>query len=195
MRQWQPPFTDSLVTYDADFWLKPETYRIEHCKHPTPETLKYCQRSSFVPGTHLVMLFKQGKEACVAMNTKFKGAVHETTGWVALDGLKELPESASMNAWQGDWETASGTLNIIISGDALEVKGEGAWQGPVATAVHTGDFRATAKTDSNTLKLTDGDCTVNITKVGEHLIAHDNNQCGGMNVTFTGLYRKFPHNG
>ena len=46
------------------------------------------------------------------------------------------------------------------------------------------------------MELTSGDCKITLTRTGPDVLdAEDNNRCGGMNVTFTGDYRRAPDAG
>jgi hypothetical protein len=72
---------------------------------------------------------------------------------------------------------------------------------PAAQNVHTGAIGAEVKPEGTYLafaedgtkdfdKASDGDCQVRMQRVGEFLAVEDNGQCGGVMVTFTGLYRR-----
>ena len=40
------------------------------------------------------------------------------------------------------------------------------------------------------LKASTDDCHIGATILGDYLVVSDNDKCGGLNVTFTGLYRR-----
>lgn len=64
--------------------------------------------------------------------------------------------------------------------------GNAIWQGPGDP--HFGSFTLEAPLGSDVVGLSD-ECEVQIRKVGNFLFALDNKRCGGMNVSFDGLYR------
>lgn len=82
---------------------------------------------------------------------------------------------------------------LIASGDG-KVNGEGSslWVGPNAAngGVNVGEFSAAGTVSGSKLAFNADECEVSATLNGAQLIAQDNNQCGGRNVTFSGEYRR-----
>jgi hypothetical protein len=129
-------------------------------------------------------------------------------GWMLSSRLQPLqpdlhPPAA---AWTGTW-TPLGLRNqprdavtklVISAGKApgsLKVAGEAYWFGAVVKGervVHDGAVEGEAQTTENRLRITEGGCEVNLSLVGGFLNVQDNRECGGMNVTFTGVWQK-PH--
>jgi hypothetical protein len=125
----------------------------------------------------------------------------------------EAPVNAS-TAWAGTWQSGDEqTITIRPKPDGrIVIKGDATWGGhdPERVkrgAVNAGNLSAevsiadgvAAFTDDGDgatkpfdLKLSDdsGVCRVKLWRLGPYLVAADNLGCGGMNVTFTGVYRK-----
>jgi hypothetical protein len=97
--------------------------------------------------------------------------------------------------WLGKWRYYDNSIEISKSGAGeLAVKGNAFWQG-LGDNIHIGELDHKAKPTGNILKLGENetseyDCKVTMRLLGKYLIASDNNNCGGANVTFSGVYRK-----
>lgn len=120
-----------------------------------------------------------------------------TIGWIAIGRLDLLPPSVNLMAqdWVGKWKYYDNS--IIISkgqGGELVVKGAAFWHG-LGDNVHIGELDHKAKPTGSILKLGENetseyDCKATLRLVGKYLVASDNMNCGGVNVTFSGVYRK-----
>ena len=62
--------------------------------------------------------------------------------------------------------------------------------------MNTGDIGADAKPSGDKLSFSDapdeGSCEVGMRLVGKFLAVKDNNNCGGNNVSFSGVYQRKP---
>ncbi len=58
--------------------------------------------------------------------------------------------------------------------------------------IHTGEVEFEAAPNGNFLTLEENEdlCSVTLRLVGDYLVVSDNLKCGGVNVTFNGVYRK-----
>ena len=76
----------------------------------------------------------------------------------------------------------------------LAIKGEAIWGSGSRT--HTGDLDYDAKPSADKMKFGDGtddnDCQVTMQLVGKLLVVGDNLNCGGANVSFSGVYQRRP---
>lgn len=108
---------------------------------------------------------------------------------------------ATGNPWIGDWTARTGenqqSLTITLRGGKLHISGVAVWYDRTNAAhdlIPSGYFTTiVAPPNSDRLSLSPGDmpgCIVHLRLLGRRLIAHDNKLCGGMNVTFTGAYRR-----
>lgn len=118
----------------------------------------------------------------------FEGPQHEHVGYVPTASLR-LDEE---DEWLGTWEDGDQLLTIMRDPQGhWQVSGEAYWYGPVVNGervVHVGGIEATASFAGRRLITDDGWCRVAMRRVGKALLVHDNRQCGGHNVSFSGVY-------
>ena len=154
-----------------------------------------CRLKSYViPGDEVIVSRTFGAYACGWFQPA-KGS--ETVGWIKSESLEMLepkPDPAE-NEWLGEWRFYDNSIVIAKSRAAglLEVTGEAFWKG-LGDNVHVGELDHRAKPSGGILKLGEGDdeadCKVTMQLVGSFLLVSDNLNCGGANVTFSGVYRK-----
>jgi hypothetical protein len=137
----------------------------------------------------------------------------ETSGWLPAAALEEVKEPAKApRDWLGQWQAGEWRrIKITAAGkDNIELEGEAYWGAgdPVRRAngaVHTGEIGATIRPNGGqaafslavTGEVHDHDaaardiyCRVRLWRLGPYLAVTDNVQCGGANVSFTGIYRR-----
>lgn len=134
-------------------------------------------------GTSGVLIHRYKSWACIVVPGK--GKLATVAGWIPASRWAE-GGSASTSAWIGVWQNDHAKLSITSADGRLHVVGNAIWQG--AGDPHFGSFTFDAPLGTDVVGLT-GECEVQIRKVGDFLFAQDNKQCGGMNVSFDGLYR------
>jgi len=127
-------------------------------------------------------------------------------GWMLTNRLQAIqpdlhPPAA---AWIGTWmplgvkkQPRDAVTKLAISTGAvpfnLKVDGEAYWFGAVVNGervMHEGAVEGEAQPNENRLHIVEGGCEVNLSLIGGFLNAQDNRECGGMNVTFTGVWQK-----
>jgi len=96
----------------------------------------------------------------------------------------------------GTWRFGDDSIEIKAAG-AGKVKAHGHATYQTSETVNEGEFTASAAVPAPAeLVLRDGEgdamCEVKLRRRGPYLVASDNNQCGGMNVSFEGIYTKAP---
>ena len=95
--------------------------------------------------------------------------------------------------WLGAWEYAGQSLDIRRGAKpgTLAVSGQAFWRG-VGDNVHVGEVEFEAAPAGNVLRLEENEdlCSVTLRLVGDLLVVSDNLKCGGLNVTFNGVYRR-----
>jgi hypothetical protein len=133
-------------------------------------------------------------------------------GWLDSAGLTRI---AAGKNWQGIWKAWESEIQLApgrIHG-TLHVEGSASWgahdpERVARGAVHVGAFAVDAGTAGDRIAFSvdesaDGTtarpfndapeeeyrCRVQLRLLGPYLLAHDNNMCGGANVSFTGTYR------
>jgi hypothetical protein len=161
-----------------------------------------CQRKAFVmAGNVLVFDTSTAKTGYVcAAYVSAKG--RETDGWLPVSALKAATPAPD---WIGTWkrdtsasiEVKRKTANAAeLSGDATWGQGEGTNVGDISTTIDPRQAVqgfGTASDEQTQTAYGKGDpqaCAVIFKQLGPYLFASDNNTCGGMNVTFSGVYVK-----
>ena len=111
-------------------------------------------------------------------------------GWISnADIAVEQPQpsaSPPISAWLGKWKYGDTEIDVARKGSQLALSGS-------ATSAdgNEGDIDSKVTPRANELHITDNaPCEVWMTLVGSYLVVKDNQQCGGMNVSFTGVYTR-----
>lgn len=111
-------------------------------------------------------------------------------GWIAKSDVVLAPQQPtaqpSMAAWIGQWRDGDDRIRIAQRGKALTFDGEASWADQ-----NSGSFSGTATPKGASASVTDDACTVTMRLLGAYLVVDDNGECGGMNVRFTGVYRRY----
>ena len=124
----------------------------------------------------------------------------ERAGWLPSASLRETEaRRLSSSDRAGLWAPAvRGEVWLRVrraTGGRLHVRGRATWHGgPSPTGqpvVHFGRFDGEASPVDDSLVVTDGECSVRLRWIAGHLVVHDNRACGGMNVDFDGVYRRW----
>lgn len=160
----------------------------EGCPGPAA---KCRQRAYVVPGDEVIVSRTFGDWVC-SWYQPARG--RETVGWIPAQRLSVSPPDARppLAAWLGAWEFYGNELRLGRGGraGALRVEGEATWVGANPGNVHTGGVSGEAVPAGNVLEVEEDICRVTLQLVGTYLVADDNNECGGLNVTFSGVYRR-----
>jgi len=156
-----------------------------------PDKAAKCKQKAYViAGDTLVVSRAFGEYLC-AWFQPARG--YETVGWLRADQLELTETDANPPAarWLGEWSLHEDSLTIKRGAKAgeLRVEGSAIWHG-LGDNVHVGEINDEAAPEGNTLTLEDDICKLTLRLVGDFLIADDNGECGGVNVTFDGVYRK-----
>ena len=182
-----------------------------------PSASAACAARGFVVGGDpVVVSATAGDYACVSFTGPGPKAV-STSGFLPRARLGAPPQQPQLNAstaWAGTWQSgdeqtitiqAKPDGRIVIEGDATwgghdpdRVKRGAVNAGNISAEVTIADGVAAFTMDGDgatkpfDVKLPDdsGVCRVKLWRLGPYLVAADNLGCGGMNVTFTGVYRK-----
>ena len=175
-----------------------------------PSSAPECRdRAYLVPGDQVIVSQAHGDFAC-ASYVNPKGLVR--AGWLPRTALANSPDQTGtrLEDWVGRWRAPEQTIVIREATPAgmLKIQGEATF-GALSTdrvnrgAVNTGSIEAVAKPQGSALAFTMGpnatlpynqgaetDCRVRLRLLGPFLLAQDNRNCGGLNVSFSGAYRK-----
>ncbi|WP_240229279.1 hypothetical protein [Devosia lacusdianchii] len=121
------------------------------------------------------------------------------------------PDREIATDWSGSWQSGSEQFIAIHKGNGMvSLSGTATWgmsdpERVAKGAINVGNFGAVAKPKTNRLAFSfddewntlpfdpaSTDCSVQLWLAGEFLLAADNDLCGGMNVSFTGVYARQP---
>lgn len=194
--------------------LAPQAGEVFLLECPKPED-KSCRSNIGIKPTDSLIVSRKYKDwgcAAVLRNVKGRDGVRGyLTNWVPLEKLTlQKPKlDPPVSAWVGEW--LDGYYNTMVlkpDPGGLSFEGMAQYRNPfqVGTgedkdgdgkedmrdevSIHVGEMYGTARPKGNRLQVGQGpdDCQINLTLVGEFLIALDNNLCGGANVSFNGIY-------
>ena len=151
-------------------------------------------RAYAIPGDRVVVNRTHGPYTCAFYPGKGGG----TAGWVETRRIAPLRFDAAPPeaAWIGRWDSfGNPALRFTGSDDGLTVTGEAFWPGPPGThdwpTTHSGEIAGRVTLTGNTATYSDDDlCEITFTMVGDWLVAGDNGDCGGANVSFSAVYQR-----
>lgn len=126
------------------------------------------------------------------------GGGRHTTGWIESAALVKVTAPASrLDAWFGYWTGwyADITLARGKQPGILKASGEATYgmhdKDRVARgAINFGDFDGEGKPSGDLITIVSDGCEVALRLLGPYLLAVDNGNCGGLNVSFSGVYRR-----
>jgi len=182
-----------------------------------PSASAACATRAFVIGGDAVVVSATaGGYACATFTGPGPKAA-STSGFLPREQLAAPPPEPPVNAsaaWAGTWQSGDEqTITIRRKPDGrFVIEGDATWGGHDPERVKRGGVNAGnlsgegSIVDGITAFAIDGDgaikpidlklpadsdaCRVKLWRLGPYLVAADNLGCGGMNVTFTGVYRK-----
>lgn len=149
------------------------------------------QKAYSVKGDVLVAGHRRGSWTCVEYPNRLGG----TEGWVRSDQIAAAPAPPPPTAgdWAGEWvRDRDASIRLTVKGGLVAADGEALWRSPNPDNVHVGDLAGAARPSGDRLVLKSGDdpCVAALRRLGPYLVVSDNEQCGGANVTFAGVYRR-----
>jgi hypothetical protein len=166
-------------------------------------------KSYLVPGNRVVLSRTNGAFVCVDF-ADTRGVPR--LGWVLASAVDHEPAApVTLADWFGVWTEVEAKITLKPSSKAgmLSISGDAIWgsldpERVKAGAVHIGSIEGIAAPEGAALSFAmgangatlpvdkgeEGDCKVWMRRLGPYLPVSDNNNCGGMNVSFSGLYKK-----
>jgi hypothetical protein len=168
-----------------------------------PSDVAGCSEPSYlVPGDLVLTGKTRGAYVCAAFQSPLARKQDWTNGWLPTSALSPVaPAPAPKDSdWIGEWVHPGGSIRIS-EGNPGMLKISGLQTYPAKLNVHTGVLDAEVKPaqamivfadDGSTPfdKADEGQCLVRMQRVDKWLAVEDNEGCGGVMVTFTGLYRR-----
>ena len=117
-----------------------------------------------------------------------------TGGWLPQDRVAAQPIDLAppLAAWAGTWRLYDNRIVLKQAGENVEADGEAYWPGKNIMPANEGGFDGTAKPSGNRLhfQYDSGSCMVDLALAGPFLVVADNRECGGNNVSFSGIYTR-----
>jgi hypothetical protein len=187
-------------------FVSPSTEKLPECPSATPA----CRLSSYlVPGDRVLVGSSIDGFRCVT----FRSADgRETSGFLPSAALVDQSiASPALADWTGRWvRDDEASITIKVEGAALIISGQATWgahdpERVKRGGVNTGDFDTVATPRGNLIAIGSGydgtnppdfsnvnDCLARLRLFDAYLAVEDNTGCGGMNVTFTGVYSRQP---
>lgn len=127
--------------------------------------------------------------------------VAETSGFLPAAALDLAAAGApAAREWVGSWRKGKdGSIDITARGDGLAVEGQATWTGDATT--NTGEISGEARPRDGVLavgydpqkstsppKSDNAECAARLRLISGYLVVDDNGNCGGLNVSFDGIY-------
>ena len=160
------------------------------------------QKSYLVPGDMVLVGKTNAAFACASYQSAAAPHQHWANGWLPAASLAPVTPAPSpaLADWLGAWVHADGEIDIKTAANGgVAVHGEAIYR--AAQDIHNGVIDATAKPGQGMLTFADDGgvafekasadaCLVRMRRAEALLVVEDNGHCGGVDVTFTGFYRK-----
>lgn len=108
---------------------------------------------------------------------------------------QQLPSDAHQpsSRWIGTWTQGENRITVIAcwpyAPAVLTFDAKAYWHSP-SKNVETAQIYVRAHPFGNRGQLADEVCKIDLTLMGNYLLASDNNLCGGINVRFRGLWKR-----
>lgn len=164
---------------------------MDGCPNPAPQ----CRQSSYViPGDTVVTGRSKGRYVCVYFPNKGGGSA----GWMELARLRRIPvrQNPPVRAWVGQWsDLGNPEVRFYVRRGKLMVEGDAYWPSPNPPlserpgGPNIGNIGEAVRVTGNRAHA--AECNISFTLLSDLLVAADPDmQCGGANVSFTGVYRR-----
>ena len=166
---------------------------------PSPQAA--CRtRAYVVAGDRVITAGRSGDYICAL----FPNAKGDSAGFLPAARLvpTAIDAAPALRAWVGRWKDGDDEIKLTIKGSRLVVDGSACWPScnpPLSErpgGPNIGELSGSAAPVGNHVVFSTGsgefDCTAKLALVGNVLVVSDNENCGGHNVRFDGVYRRVP---
>lgn len=163
-----------------------------------PAATAACRTKAYVVAGDEILINDRRGDYITASFVNARGRL--TSGWLPAQAVSATPRGAAAD-WLGGWrrDEAEITIDRATQPGWLKFSGNATWgtHDPARRAkgaINYGGFGGEAAPDGDRVTYTGQDagdeCKVTLRLLGSYMIAADNLQCGGLNVTFSGIYRR-----
>lgn len=160
-----------------------------------PSAERRCRQNSYViPGNTVVTGRSKGRYVCVFFPNRGSGSA----GWMEFTRLRRVPvrQNPPIREWVGQWsDLGNPEVRFYVHRGRLMVEGDSYWPSPNPSlserpgGPNVGNIGETVRVTGNRAHASE--CNISFTLLGDLLVAADSDmQCGGANVSFTGVYRR-----
>ena len=156
-------------------------------------TLKESDEKGHVSGTWAIN-YEKG-----IITGTWTGPGGKTSRIELVETANTLKDGGRLNATYQRSDKQATLHLVLIEKDTVFYYGDAQWNSGVPGGINVGETTGVIPLSDLTKPLSpsfaddhanDEECAIAISKTGDRLEVVDNNNCGGMNVTFTGSYRK-----
>lgn len=167
---------------------------------PCPGDSAACRSGGYlIPGDLVIAGQSFGAYRCVFYRNQKDSA--GSAGYVHESRLLPEPTATlTLDSWLGKWRKGDDYISLLARGGKLRARGEAFWPSanPSKEAApggpHLGEMSGSASPTGNrvTFIVEEDECHVKMTLLPPFMLAADNQRCGGMNVSFGGVYLLAP---
>lgn len=169
----------------------------EGCPAPTAA----CRRKGYLVAGDRLVAWK-AKGSLTRVTYLAAGSDRPSEGWIESAALRRVPVAPPRPAdWLGGWTGWESEIDVTrgTKPGTLHLGGNATWgahdpERVQRGGINTGMFGAeVAAPGGDRIAFADSEepeCRIALRLLGPYLLARDNGRCGGMNVTFSGVYRK-----
>jgi len=173
-----------------------------------PSAATACRMKAYlVPGDEILINVADDPYVCARFKSQ---SLAETIGYLPRAALELVAsEHPSIEKWDGTWRRDPEAEIVLKSGaDEVTVSGNATWGGSDPQrvkrgAVHVGELEGTGRPRGRVLAVgydpdrsvfppdrgaAEDGCAAKLELYGRYLIVGDNGRCGGVNVSFNGVY-------
>ena len=156
-----------------------------------PALTARCRRRAYLVAGNVLLVGARHGDLIDAVFVPPQGRA--TEGWVPATAIRTIPTPAvKPSSWLGSWGYDDAEIDISAGSQPGRLKASGTATYGHGDAIHDGGFEAEAVMEGDRVTFNDDDCRVSMRIIGPYLVAADNLDCGGLNVTFSGTYRRMP---
>ncbi len=159
-----------------------------------------CQSKTYlIPGDLVVTAQSFSGHRCVLYLNKKNGWSY--AGYLPEARLDIQPaQDVAFKDWLGEWRNGDNYIRLRAKGEKLAAKGEAFWPSAHPSlkeapgGPHLGEMSGVAAPAGDQVSFADSEdiCQVSLTLLPPFLLGKDNGECGGANVSFSGVFTRAP---